>query len=132
MSDYRKFPVAVQLAIQMRATDASGRIHCEGCGIWLKRRKDYEIDHVIAEHKRPLADRQKPPTAADGQLLCVAVCHPKKTKGDVGDIAQAKRREAAAHGIEPPSKKKLKHKKKDERPPYKPARGEPEVTRRYK
>jgi hypothetical protein len=130
MSDYRKFSVAAQLGIAMRATDASGRIHCEICGVWVKRRKDYEIDHRIAERLRPLADRLKPLAMADGQLVCLA-CHAEKTRDDVGDIAEAKRREAAAHGIERPGKKKIPH-RKAERAPYRPAAGPPGIARRFK
>ena len=106
----REFSVPIEVEIIRRATDANGRIHCEGCGIWLKSRKDYEIDHVVAEGVRPAWRKTKKLTAADGQLLCKAACHRAKTGRDVGEIAKAKRLEA-------------------KRPP---ASGEPEIMRRYK
>jgi hypothetical protein len=90
----REFTQADKIAIRGRATDSSGNVHCEGCGVWLKRKTDYQIDHVIPEGMRPLADLKRKLTPADGQLLCVAVCHPAKTKGDKGHIGEAKRREA--------------------------------------
>jgi hypothetical protein len=90
----REFTQEDRIAIRGRATDSSGNVHCEGCGVWLKRKTDYQIDHVIPEGMRPLADLKRKLRPADGQLLCVAVCHPAKTKDDKGHIGEAKRREA--------------------------------------
>jgi hypothetical protein len=89
----REFSQSDKIAILGRATDGSGRVHCERCGAWCKRRADYQIDHILAEGMRPAADLMRKLTPADGQLLCVAVCHPVKTKEDKGDIGEAKRRE---------------------------------------
>jgi uncharacterized C2H2 Zn-finger protein len=89
----REFPAEVVLEIERRATDETEKVRCERCGVWVKSRQDYQIDHVIAEGIRPAADKGRRLTAADGQLLC-ALCHPPKTREDVGDIARAKRREA--------------------------------------
>ena len=89
----REFSLSDKIAICGRATDSSGRVHCERCGAWLKRRADYEIDHVVPVGMRPAADLMRKLTPADGQLLCVAVCHSVKTKADKGDIGEAKRRE---------------------------------------
>jgi hypothetical protein len=89
----REFTQDDRIAIKGRATDSSGRVHCEGCGVWLPKRSDYQIDHIIPEGMRPLIDLQRKLTPADGQLLCIAVCHPRKTGDDKGDIGEAKRRE---------------------------------------
>jgi hypothetical protein len=128
----REFSVAVQLAIIKRATDPSGRILCESCRAWCKTRAHYEIDHIISEGIRPAADRKRKLTPADGQLLCVAVCHKRKTRNDVGDIGQAKRREAAALGIERPGKVEIPHKEKAGKKPLRTAPGPPGMMRRYK
>jgi hypothetical protein len=92
MALYRHPSPTLQRAVEVRATQ-DGRIHCEHCGLWCKNRKEYEVDHVIAEKLRPLADRQRPLRAVDLQLLC-SRCHASKTRDDVGSIAVAKRREA--------------------------------------
>lgn len=89
----REFTQLDRIAIRGRASDGAGRVFCERCGAWLKRKSDYQIDHVIPEGMRPLADLKRKLTPADGQLLCVAVCHPQKTAEDKGDIGEAKRRE---------------------------------------
>jgi hypothetical protein len=126
---YRRFSVAVQIGVLGRATDSSGRVHCDRCGIWVKSRAEYEIDHVIPEGMRPEADKQKPLTMADGQLLCRANCHrAEKTPEDVAQIAQAKRREAYHKGIKRPGKAS------QERLPKrltKRAAGPPRIAREY-
>jgi hypothetical protein len=96
VSAYRTFSDTLKRAIERRATDGAGRVNCERCGLWVKSRRDFEIDHVIAERMRPDADKRRKLVAADGQLLCVAVCHPTKTREDVGLIATCKRRERKA------------------------------------
>jgi hypothetical protein len=83
-------------AIEARATDEGGRVRCERCGLWCKSRREFEIDHILAERMRPEADKLRKLVAADGQLLCKSLCHPAKTKEDVGAIATAKRRERKA------------------------------------
>lgn len=127
----REFSIADQLAIIKRAADSSGRIHCQGCGVWCKHRKDYEIDHILAEGMRPAADRKRKLTPADGQLLCVAICHKKKTRRDKMNIAGAKRTEAASLGIVRPGKRKWQHRKKEPRLPARVANGIPALMRRY-
>jgi hypothetical protein len=124
-----EFSLADQVAIVRRATDSSFRIHCEGCGAWLKSRKDYEIDHRLAEGMR--VDRSRKLTAKDGQLLCVAVCHPQKTRADKGSIAEAKRREAAELGLKRPSKVKIPRRPKPVKAPLQVAAGAPEIMRRF-
>lgn len=90
----RKFSFAVERTITIRATDpVTLNLFCEGCGAWLTDRSDYEIDHVIAEGVRPDFRKNKKLTPKDGQLLCRAVCHPRKTRADAAFIAEAKRRE---------------------------------------
>jgi hypothetical protein len=111
MNAYRVFPLALKLAIEARATDEGGRVRCERCGVWCKSRRYFEIDHVIAERMRPEADKLRKLVAADGQLLCKAVCHPAKTREDVGAIAICKRRERKA--------------------PLKVAFGKPRIAREY-
>jgi hypothetical protein len=96
MNAYRVFSPALKAAIELRATDEGGRVRCERCGLWCKSRREFEIDHVLAERMRPEADKLRKLVPADGQLLCKAVCHPAKTKEDVGAIAGAKRRERKA------------------------------------
>jgi hypothetical protein len=128
----REFTIADQVAIVRRATDSSWRIHCERCGVWCKSRKDYAIDHIIAEGMRPEADRKRKLTPADGQLLCVAVCHPPKTRAEKGDIAEAKRREAAELGIERPGKSRFLRPPRREKKPTRPvADGTPAMARRF-
>jgi hypothetical protein len=128
----REFTVGDRIAIVGRATDPQGRVHCERCGAWCRKRADYEIDHVIAEGDRPLADLLRKLTPADGQLLCVAVCHPQKTKKDKGDIGKAKRLEAAELGVKPPPRRKINwgHERED-KPALKVAAGKPRLAREY-
>lgn len=128
MSGYRKFSVAVQIAIVNRASDSSWRIHCERCGKWCRKRADYQIDHVIPEGMRPLEDKKRALTAADGQLLCLD-CHDLKTDKDKGEIALAVRREAYSLGIDKPGKKKIRTRPRKERPPYRPPPGLPRLMR---
>jgi hypothetical protein len=80
-----------------------GKICCEGCGQVLAG-KPYEIDHIIAEALRPEADKQKPITVAEGQLLGKC-CHrgpDGKTNKDVAKIAKAKRQYDRANGLKKP------------------------------
>ncbi len=91
----REFTQSQREAIRLRATNAAGEICCEGCGAVLtgKRR---EIDHIIPEALRPEADKKKPLTIADGQLLGEC-CHrgpDGKTRHDVAQIAKGKRQNA--------------------------------------
>ena len=128
----REFTLADRIAIRGRATDASGRVHCERCGRWCPKKADYEIDHVIAEGKRPAADLARKLTPADGQLLCVAVCHPQKTKIDKGDIGKAVRLEAAALGVKPPRRKINWGTRKEPKPKLtKVAIGKSRIAREY-
>jgi len=131
-SDRREFSLGVQLEIVRRATDEDGRVHCERCGAWLKSRKNFEIDHVISEGIRPAADKQRRLTAADGQLLCAAVCHKEKTELDKGVQAEAKRREAKAAGLEAPGKQKIPGREKKAKPLTKVAAGPPGIARRFR
>jgi hypothetical protein len=128
----REFTQSDRIAIVGRATDSSGRVHCERCGRWCPKKADYQIDHVLAEGMRPAADLKRKLTPADGQLLCVAVCHPRKTKDDKGDINEAKRREAAELGLRTPPKRKIGwgH-EKAARPPLQVANGPTAMARRF-
>ena len=128
----REFTLSDRIAIRGRASDGNGRVHCERCGRWCPKKADYQIDHVLAEGMRPLADLKRKLTPADGQLLCVAVCHPQKTKEDKGDIAEAVRREAAHLGIERPKRRKINWgREKADKPPLEVAHGSPAMARRY-
>jgi hypothetical protein len=128
----REFSQSDKIAIRRRAADSSGRVHCERCGRWCPKKADYQIDHILAEGMRPAADFKRKLTPADGQLLCIAVCHPVKTKADKGNIGEAKRREAAELGFRPAPKRKIGwgH-EKAARPPLKVANGLPAMARRY-
>jgi hypothetical protein len=128
----REFSVSDRVAIVQRATDEAGLIHCERCGLWCPKRKDYQIDHILAEGMRPKADLKRKLTPADGQVLCVAVCHPPKTKRDKQGISEAKRREARSFLLVQPGRRKVwwRH-GKDQKPPLKVAAGPPGMARRY-
>lgn len=128
----REFTQDDRIAIRGRATDGGGRVHCERCGRWCPKRADYEIDHVIPEGMRPTADLKRKLTPAAGQLLCVAVCHPPKTVRDKGDIAEAKRREAAELGLRTPPRRKIGWgREKADKPPLEVANGLPAIARRF-
>jgi uncharacterized C2H2 Zn-finger protein len=126
----REFSISDQLAIIRRATDEDGRIRCERCGHWMKSRKDYEIDHVLAEGMRPEADKKRKLTRADGQLLCVAVCHPEKTRRDKQAISEAARRAAYGIRLDRPGKVKMRRRPRDVRPALEVAPGPPALMRR--
>ena len=117
----REFSIAVQLAIVERARDEGERILCERCGVWVKSRKDWEIDHILAEGMRPYNDKARPLTAADGQLLCVAVCHKEKTAEDKANISRAKRVRARGLGLYKPGTIKFARLEKEMRKPLKVA-----------
>ena len=130
MTDRREFSVDCQVAIIRRATDADGRVHCERCGIWCKRRADFEIDHILSEGLRSAADKKRKLKPADGQLLCRAVCHKAKTAVDKAVQGEAKRREAASLGVQRPGKAKIARPEKKERKTVKIAPGPPGLARR--
>jgi len=91
MTKRREFSKPVKGEILRRASDAKGRIRCEGCGLDVTG-KAIEFDHTIAEAL--ILDKSRPLTAADGKLLGKACCHdPKTHKHDVPNIARAKRLE---------------------------------------
>lgn len=98
----QEFDRATKAAICLRATDASGVLRCERCGLAVKR-GGYDIDHTIADGLR--IDKSRKLTANDGMLLCKS-CHGEKTPNDIAIIAKAKRVEANRLGIErrPPVK----------------------------
>jgi hypothetical protein len=129
----REFTTADIVEIVQRATDKkTWQVHCERCGAWCKSPRDRRIDHIIPEAMRPYADMWRKLTPRDGQLFCIP-CHDKfKTPRDMGDIAEAKRREAAELGIERPGKAKIARRKKPERQPYRPPAGEVAMSRRYR
>jgi len=128
----RNFTLADRIAIVGRASDQAGRVHCERCGAWCRKKADYQIDHIIPEGMRPTADLQRKLTPADGQLLCVALCHPQKTRADKGDIGKAKRLEAAELRVKPPPRRKINwgH-ERESKPPLKVAAGKPRLAREY-
>lgn len=74
-------------------------VYCEGCGVALKQGA-WEVDHVLAEGLRPEADKQRPITIAEGQLLGKC-CHrgpDGKTNKDVKAIAKSNRQFAGHNG----------------------------------
>jgi hypothetical protein len=128
----REFTVSDRIAIVGRASDPAGRVHCERCGAWCRKKADYQIDHVIPEGMRPAADLARKLTPADGQLLCVAVCHPRKTEADKGAIGKAVRLEAARLGVSTPPRRKINwgH-AREVKPPLKVAAGKPRIAREF-
>jgi hypothetical protein len=129
----REFTLADRIAIRGRASDEHGRVHCERCGKWCPKKADYAIDHIIPEGIRPAADLARKLSWADGQLLCVAVCHPAKTEVDKGDIGKAKRLEAAHLGVAKPPRRKINWgARKDPKPRLtKVAFGRSRIAREY-
>ena len=97
----REFSRSVYAEIVHRAS-ASGVVACEGCGFVLGK-KPYHIDHTIPDAL--FHDKKRKLTADDGKLLGVECCHAPKTKQDLADIAEAKRREAKYLGITRPTQK---------------------------
>jgi hypothetical protein len=100
----REFTRNQREQIVTRATNADGKICCEGCGLVLAG-KPYEIDHTIPEALRPEADKKQKITISEGRLLGVACCHrgpDGKTNQDVKQIAKAKRQNAKHIGITRP------------------------------
>ena len=89
-----------------RARDAEGVVRCERCHLALKR-GTWEIDHILAEALRPEADKQRPITIAEGQLLgkCCHRGEDGKTNKDVKLIAKAKRQYNAANGLKASTQK---------------------------
>lgn len=103
----REFTRNQREQIVERSKNACGEICCEKCNLVLAG-KPYEIDHTIPEALRPEADKQRPITIAEGQLLGKDCCHrgtDGKTNKDVALIAKAKRQYDRANGIKRPSSK---------------------------
>lgn len=97
----RNFTAAQKRQIVERAKNERGEICCEGCGRVLAG-KPFEVDHVLPEGLRPEADKQKPLTLAEGQLLGKDCCHrgpDGKTNRDIKQIAKSKRQYDVAHGL---------------------------------
>lgn len=100
----REFTPAQKRQIVERSKNERGEICCERCKLVLGG-KPHEIDHVIAEGLRPEADKLKPITIAEGQLLGRDCCHrgaDGKTNQDVKAIAKSNRQFDRAHGITQP------------------------------
>lgn len=95
----REFTATVYAQIVKRAMLPTGEIACEGCGLVLGKRP-YHVDHTKPDGLE--IDKSRKLTADDGKLLGVECCHAPKTKQDVADIAEAKRREAKHLGIKRP------------------------------
>jgi len=129
----REFSLSDRIAIRGRASDACGRVHCERCGRWCQKKADYQIDHIIAEGLRPAADLARKLTPADGQLLCVAACHPTKTEADKGRIGKAVRIEGAHVGVNKPPRRKINwgHDKEPKPTLKKVATGRSRIAREY-
>lgn len=101
-----------------RSKNERGEICCERCRLVLAG-KPYEIDHTIAEALRPEADKQKPITIAEGQLLGRDCCHrgeQGKTNADVKQIAKAKRQNAKHNGMPTRPKSKIPQRPKAPKP----------------
>lgn len=95
----REFTRSQKAQMLRRASDAKGRIFCEGCGLNITG-KVVEFDHTIPEAL--IVDKTKPLTIDDGKALGRDCCHRApggKTAQDVATIAKAKRQEAGHLGI---------------------------------
>lgn len=84
----KEFSKAIKVAVIKRAT-VDGKVFCEECGCLAKK---WEIDHINPD------GLTGEPTLENAKLLC-GLCHGEKTKCDVKNIAQAKRREARHLGV---------------------------------
>lgn len=113
MARRREFPKDVYAQIVHRAMLPSGEIACEGCGLILGR-KIYHVDHTIPDAL--FLDKTRRLTADDGKLLGAECCHAPKTKVDVANIAQAKRREAKYLGMKQRPKQKIPSRPKPPKP----------------
>ncbi|WP_404927117.1 hypothetical protein [Mesorhizobium sp. ORM16] len=113
----REFPKDVYAQIVRRAMLPTGEIVCEGCGLVLGK-KPYHVDHTDPDAL--FLDKKSKLTAADGKCLGVECCHAPKTKVDVANIAEAKRREAKNLGMKTRIKAKIASPPKAEKPAPKP------------
>lgn len=109
----REFPKDVYKQIVRRAMLPTGEIACEGCGLVLGKRP-YHVDHTIPDAL--FLDKARKLTASDGKCLGVECCHAPKTKIDVANIAEAKRRETKHLGVKLSKKAKIPSPPKPERP----------------
>lgn len=109
----REFPKEVYKQIVRRAMLPTGEIACEGCGLVLGK-KPYHVDHTIPDAL--FLDKKRKLTAADGKCLGVECCHAPKTKVDVANIAEAKRREEKHFGMRTRQKVKIASRPKDAPP----------------
>lgn len=117
MASRRNFTRNQREQIIERSKTARGEICCEGCGLVLAG-KPYEVDHIIPEALRPEADKQRPITVAEGQLLGKDCCHRGadwKTNQDVAKIAKAKRQYDRANGLNTRPKSKIAQRPKQPR-----------------
>jgi hypothetical protein len=112
----REFPREVYAQIVRRAMLPTGEIACEGCGLVLGK-KPYHVDHTIPDAL--FLDKKRKLTAADGKCLGAECCHAPKTKVDVANIAEAKRREAKNLGMKTKVKRPMQGKgfHKADKPP---------------
>lgn len=116
MSKRDEFSKAIMVEVAKRATReirVGERVttdqYCEECGEPTKGR--FEIDHI-----NPCGLTGKA-TIDNARLLCIP-CHKEKTKGDKGDIAKAKRREAGKLHVRKRSGRPM------QKPPVSPLRAE--------
>ena len=112
----KNFSKSVMVA-RIKLATKDGIVYCEKCGALAKK---FQIDHINPD------GLTGEPTLENSMLLCLA-CHSEKTKTDVKNIAQAKRREAKHLGANPPKQKiqsrgfaKKERKPKMELPPRRP------------
>ena len=130
----REFTLSDRIAIRGRASDGNGRVHCERCGRWCPKKADYQIDHVLAEGMRPLADPQaQAHPGGRAAPLRRRLPPTKDERGYAGDIAEAAvRREAAHLGSSAPRRRKINWgREKADKPPLEVAHGSLAMARRY-
>jgi 5-methylcytosine-specific restriction enzyme A len=68
----KEFPRRVKALAFKRCCDANGQPHCEGCGIVL-RAGDLHFDHIVPD------GLGGEPTLENCKVLCIKICHVKKT-----------------------------------------------------
>jgi 5-methylcytosine-specific restriction endonuclease McrA len=112
----KNFSKSVMVA-RIKLATKDGVIYCEKCGLPAKK---FQIDHINPD------GLTGEPTLENSMLMCIS-CHGVKTKDDVKNIAQAKRREAKHLGVKQTKQKiqsrgfvKKEKKLKLELPPRKP------------
>lgn len=122
----REFSAAVQVAIIRRAT-IDGKLYCEKCEAWIKKRSGGEVHHVKQDAME--VDKASRLKASDGLFLCVP-CHREESGAQARVYARVLRVEASHVGARAASRP-IPSRAKAERIPRPVAPGRGEIGRRY-